>query len=593
MALVVKDRVKETTTTTGTGTITLAGAATGFQSFSVIGDGNTTYYAITSGNDWEVGIGTYTSTGTTLSRDTILESSNAGSAITLSGTSDVFCTYPAERSVNTADIGISIQAYDADTAKYDDTTANFTGTLQNGGSNVVVDSDIGSTVQGYDADTTKNDVANTFTANQTINANLIVDTNTLYVDATGNRVGIGNAATDISGTSLDQLIVGAGSGNQGMVIDSGAGSVSRYGFAEAGTIKGGMAYDGTGNTIDFYVEGITTPVADINSSGTVTATTFSGALSGNATTATTLQTARTINGVSFNGSANIVAEPYVEDDEGTAATRLLTFVDNSTAGYKRLNEDSSLTYNPNTNTLTAGAFVGDGSGLTGISAGGGFSNMDVITSTSTWTNPGSVTKVKVTVVGAGGGGAHGLPAEGQYGGGGGGGGGTAIEVLTIPTSPVPVTIGAGGQGGNFYPNATCPGAPGGTSSFGAYCSATGGGGGYGQPSPIAAGGAGGAGSGGTINLKGGVGGYGRPPYLGPIRMVVKGKGGASYFGENQGIGGENIMVKSPSNLPSGDAIGQVGSNYGNGGSCNLYEGGNPTPAPNRGNGAAGVVIVEY
>jgi hypothetical protein len=98
MALVVKDRVQETTTTTGTGTVTLAGAVTGFQTFAAIGDGNTCYYAITSGNDWEVGLGTYTASGTTLSRDTILESSNAGSAITLSGTSNVFVTYPAEKS---------------------------------------------------------------------------------------------------------------------------------------------------------------------------------------------------------------------------------------------------------------------------------------------------------------------------------------------------------------------------------------------------------------------------------------------------------------------------------------------------------------
>ena len=73
------------------------------------------------------------------------------------------------------EIGVDVQAYDADTAKYDDTTANFTGTLQNGGSNVVVDTDIGSTVQAYDADTTKNDVANTFTAEQTFNAGLSVD----------------------------------------------------------------------------------------------------------------------------------------------------------------------------------------------------------------------------------------------------------------------------------------------------------------------------------------------------------------------------------------------------------------------------------
>ena len=98
MALVVKDRVQETTTTTGTGTVTLAGAVTGFQSFSVVGDGNTTYYAITSGTDFEVGLGTYTASGTTLSRDTVLESSNSGSKITLAGTSNVFVTYPAEKS---------------------------------------------------------------------------------------------------------------------------------------------------------------------------------------------------------------------------------------------------------------------------------------------------------------------------------------------------------------------------------------------------------------------------------------------------------------------------------------------------------------
>jgi hypothetical protein len=100
MPLVLKDRVKETTTTTSTGAYTLAGAVTGYQSFSVIGDGNTTYYAVTNGTDWEVGIGTYTSSGTTLSRDTILESSNSGNAVNWgAGTKDIFVTYPAERSM--------------------------------------------------------------------------------------------------------------------------------------------------------------------------------------------------------------------------------------------------------------------------------------------------------------------------------------------------------------------------------------------------------------------------------------------------------------------------------------------------------------
>ena len=102
MAFVLADRVKETTTTTGTGTVTLAGAATGYQSFSAIGNANTTYYTIAgqTGSEWEVGIGTYTSSGTTLSRDTVLASSNSGSLVNFSaGTKDVWCDYPAKRAV--------------------------------------------------------------------------------------------------------------------------------------------------------------------------------------------------------------------------------------------------------------------------------------------------------------------------------------------------------------------------------------------------------------------------------------------------------------------------------------------------------------
>jgi hypothetical protein len=98
MALVIKDRVRETTTTTGTGTVSLAGAALGFDSFSVIGDGNTTYYCIANPGttEWEVGIGTYTLSGTTLARTTVISSSNSNLAVNFSaGTKDVFVTYAA------------------------------------------------------------------------------------------------------------------------------------------------------------------------------------------------------------------------------------------------------------------------------------------------------------------------------------------------------------------------------------------------------------------------------------------------------------------------------------------------------------------
>jgi len=100
MPLVVRDRVKETTTTTGTGSYLLSGAVAGFQSFSVIGNGNTTFYAVAGNGEWEVGIGTYSTTGPTLARTTILESSNAGNAVNWgAGTKDIFCTYAADNSV--------------------------------------------------------------------------------------------------------------------------------------------------------------------------------------------------------------------------------------------------------------------------------------------------------------------------------------------------------------------------------------------------------------------------------------------------------------------------------------------------------------
>lgn len=132
MALVLADRVKETTTTTGTGTVTLAGVSAGYQSFAAIGNGNTTYYTISgqTTSEWEVGIGTYTSSGTTLSRTTVLSSSNSGSLVNFSaGTKDVFVTYPAGRSVNAdaANTVVSVPQLSA-TSITDSGNLTFTGT---------------------------------------------------------------------------------------------------------------------------------------------------------------------------------------------------------------------------------------------------------------------------------------------------------------------------------------------------------------------------------------------------------------------------------------------------------------------------------
>ena len=103
MALVINDRVKETSTTTGVGAMALGGAVTGFETFAAgIGNSNTTYYAIfnTGTTEWEVGLGTLDGSSANLTRTTVISSSNSDSAVDFSaGTKDVFCTLPASKSV--------------------------------------------------------------------------------------------------------------------------------------------------------------------------------------------------------------------------------------------------------------------------------------------------------------------------------------------------------------------------------------------------------------------------------------------------------------------------------------------------------------
>ena len=101
MAFVLSDRIKETTTTTGTGTYTLGGAVSGFETFTAnLSNSDTTYYCCTDGTDFEVGLGTFTSSGTTLARTTIISSSNSNNAVSWSsGSRDIFCTLPGSKAV--------------------------------------------------------------------------------------------------------------------------------------------------------------------------------------------------------------------------------------------------------------------------------------------------------------------------------------------------------------------------------------------------------------------------------------------------------------------------------------------------------------
>jgi len=163
MALVLNDRVQQTGTANTTVSFTLSGSVTGFQSFAVVGNGNTTYYSATdaSGN-WEVGIGTYATSGPTLTRTTILASSNSGSAVTFSGAVNVFVTYPAEKSINYdandvatigqtlgyADTGI-IGSFASTVAGYNQVVVQNKSTATNASSNFNVSNDAGTAGSNY------------------------------------------------------------------------------------------------------------------------------------------------------------------------------------------------------------------------------------------------------------------------------------------------------------------------------------------------------------------------------------------------------------------------------------------------------------
>ena len=215
MALVVKDRVRVTTASTGTGLITLGIAVNAFQDFSVIGDGNTTYYTIvdSTAGDWEVGIGTYTASGTTLSRDTILESSNSGSVVNFGvGIKDVFVTYPAEKAVyfDAAD------AVNIDNLKFDGNTISSTNT----------DGNIDLTPNGTgEVNITKVDIAGGEIDGTTIGANsAAAGTFTTATATTGNITTVNSTttnATTVDTTNIEVTNLKAKDGTAaGSIADS-------------------------------------------------------------------------------------------------------------------------------------------------------------------------------------------------------------------------------------------------------------------------------------------------------------------------------------------------------------------------------------
>ncbi len=237
MALVVDDRVKETSTTTGTGTLNLSGAVSGFQTFVAgVGDGNTTYYAIVNRDEdeWETGVGTVTDATTdTLARTTVIASSNSDSAVDFSaGTKDVFTTLPASKAV------------------YEDASADVT--LPD---DLILGSDSAVLKFGADSDTTLTHTDGTGLTLNSTNKLLFRDTGLYVYSSTDGQLDlVADTEIQIAATTIDI--------NGAVALDgaiTGATNITLSGELDAATldISGNADIDGTLEADAYTVDGTT------------------------------------------------------------------------------------------------------------------------------------------------------------------------------------------------------------------------------------------------------------------------------------------------------------------------------------------------
>ena len=317
MALVLKDRVKETTTTTGTGTYTLAGAENGFEAFSSIGNSNTTYYCCTDGVDFEVGIGTYTLSGTTLARTTILQSSNSDAAVNWTdGTRIIFCTQPAEKAVFLDSSGNMPITNNATIGG----TLGVTGVLTGSSLDISGDVDIDGTLEA-DAVTVNGTALNTVIAGVTVtNA-----TNSAHVSVADNE-----------STNEENLITfiedASATGNVGLESDGDFSYNPSTGTVSATVFKGNIdAVDGD----------------------------FDGTLEADAITVGGSALNTVIAGTTVTNATN-AAHVSVADNESTNEENLIPFIeDTSATGNVGLESDGDFAYNPSTGTVSATIFKGN------------------------------------------------------------------------------------------------------------------------------------------------------------------------------------------------------------------------------------------
>ena len=304
MALVLNDRVKETTTTTGTGTLTLAGAVTGFETFAAgVGNSNTTYYAVTlpGSAEFEVGLGTLNSDSSTIARTTIISSSNSDNAVNFSaGTKTIFCTIPASKSVfldasGNASVG-------ADLSVGDDLT------IEGGLIDLRSNSGSASQIKFYC------EVSNAHAQTLTAQAHSVGASNTLTLPA-------GSSSTLVSESHTQTLT------NKSLTAPTITGTATMADL----DISGDVDVDGT-----LEADAITV-------NGTALNTVIAGVTVTNATNAT--------------NSSHVL----VTDNESTNEENLITFVEDATSstGNVGLEMDGNLTYNPSSGTVTATVFKGN------------------------------------------------------------------------------------------------------------------------------------------------------------------------------------------------------------------------------------------
>jgi hypothetical protein len=347
MALVINDRVKETTTTTGTGALSLGGAVTGFEAFSAgVGNSNTTYYAIShqTEDEWEVGLGTLDGDSSDLTRTTVISSSNSDSAVSLSsGTKDVFCTMPASKLIyedanNDVTIGRNLTVTGDLTITGDDLTMNTNtsgAALIGDGTNfnpVAISGDItigttGTAAIGsgviIDADVNASAAIAVSKTAFTAGTGVSLSTNTLNVDA---------AQTGI--TSILATDVKIGEDNETKIDFETADTINFYAGNEKQLIlTDGALTPGADNILDLGSSGV--EFKDAYFDGTVTADAFAGPLTGNVTgnasgTAATVTTAAQSNITSLGTLTTLTVDNIIVNGTTighTDDTDLITLAD--------------------------------------------------------------------------------------------------------------------------------------------------------------------------------------------------------------------------------------------------------------------------